>query len=437
MADIEQWVNLTRLNKWKGEGLDEITNMGRRVRLNVQMTEERRATLFVKKEANDENAEYSARERRRRRVFRCATYDRRRVRTDRHGQVQLTFMVTASGGDEYNITVTDSENNEIQADVIKTRRKLYYQIIKMSGVTAVGSADAQNMADEYWNESNGLYIKMVGHHPGATIPSLRNLDDTVRVVDDAVKNQVRGQFNQSKNPYSFVVLVARRNGIAGNESDVVPATFDATNSFSFNTTQALFDSVDPAIEYYASLRWVPDVGSSVTIPKAKLTRSGTHTLTIDTTGYPVGAGSVVYTMIVCTINGRGFSLPNENYTLIASEDAVTGSAVPASEITAVLVHEIGHKIGMVPGPQGTRALDRQSTHYTAHGHAGAHCYHGLTVNAANPLPANLSTTGGITPDCTMFGDTRTATLHFCPECLQSVRKLDLRASTNIGIRRQF
>ena len=437
MADIEQWVNLTKLDKWKGDGLDERANMGRRLRLNIQMAEHRRATLFVKKEPNANNIAYSPAERRRRAVFHAATYNRRRVRTDRNGEVQISVFVTASGGDEYDITVTDRDGNEIQADVIKTRRKLYFQVIKMAGVAALSAADIQGMIDEFWNEPNNLYIKLVEHTPGKTIPSMRNMNDEDRTVDRTVKNQARAEFDQAKNPYSFAALVVRRNGIPGNESQNIAATFDATNSFSFNTRSALFDNVDPAVEYYVSLRWIPDAGGSANIAKAKLTRLGTHTIRIDTTGLVQGAGRLAYNMIVCTINGRGFSDAGNNFTLVASEDAITGAAVPANEIMAVFVHETAHKIGMVPGPQGTRVLDTQSTHYTAHGHHGAHCHHGVPDTPANPLPANLSTTGGINPDCTMFGDTRAATSHFCPECLVSVRKLDLRANTNRGIRTQF
>lgn len=100
-------------------------------------------------------------------------------------------------------------------------------------------------------------------------------------------------------------------------------------------------------------------------------------------------------------------------------------------MAAIMVHEVGHKIGMVPGPQGDHDLDQQASYYDAHGHHGGHCHHGAPlVDYATVVPATA-------PTCTMFGDTRTHTLRFCPDCLPSVRKLDVSPDRKVGIAHQF
>lgn len=433
MADIEQWVNLTQSNKWIGDGLTSRARMGRVARMNIQFDQRHRATVWITKEADGGNAVYSATELPRRTVFRAPPYVRRRVSTDRRGRLHLDINLTAAGGDKYTVRVEDRDGNELKSDVLHVRRKLYCQIIKMAGVAAVSAANVTGMQNEFWNTAENVYIKMIEHSSGRTITARRNFDDTNRTVERSVKRAARRRYVRDKNPYSFAVVVVRRNGIPGPETRAGNVTFTASNTFSFNTVEALFDHVDPAEEYYGSLVWTPTGGAAVNIPKADITRNGARGIRINTTAYPKGAGRLAYQMRVLEINGRGLSLPTENLTVVAAEDAETGAVVPANEVMGVLVHEIGHKIGMVAGPQGSRALDEQATYYDGRGHAGGHCHHGV----ARPLPANLSTTGGIAPDCTMFGDTRAATSNFCADCRTSLRKMDLRSRVNVGIRTQF
>lgn len=431
MADLEQWVNLTVNDEWLGESLTERQRMGEIAPLRIQFAEARRATAYVTKEADANNAVYSDTEKPRRLGFHVRDYSRRRITTNRRGVVDLTIRVSLAGGDKFTIRVEDREGNTLHADNLLTRRKLYFQVIRMTGVTAVSAADVTGMQDEFWNTAENIYIRMIEIPPAAaTIPARQNYNDTDNSVSSVVLQQTRAAYDTAKNPYCFAVLVVRRNGIPEDEVLAVPATFDATNSHTLTTTKVLFDIVDPAEEYYTSLVWTPTGGASVNIPKARLTRVGNNDIRIDTTGYTQGAGTLDYSMRVLGINGRGLSLPTNNFTLVASEDAETGAAVPAAEVMAVLVHEIGHKIGMVPGPQGTRVLDEQSTYYDGRGHSGGHCNHGVGL-----LPTY--DVGGINPDCTMFGDTRASLSTFCADCRSSVRKLDLRSRTNVGIRTQF
>ena len=430
MADIKQWVNLTKDDKWKGEKIASRDEMGIWRKLRIKFKEKKIAVGWVTKKADPNNAVYSANEKNLL-AFNVREYSRRPIMTDNQGVVDIDVQVSLAGGDKFSVKVEDRKGKTVMSKDLFTRRKLYFQVIRMKGVTAISSADINGMRNEFWNTGEKLYINMVSISPKkSTIVSMRNLNDEDRAIKRFVLGQTRKAYDTAKNPYCFAVLAVRRNGIPEDEVLSIPAVFGAGRSCTITTQKVLFDTVDPSDEYYKSLEWMPDSGGRERIPKASLTRVGTNQIRIDTTGFTRGRGMLNYSMRVLGINGRGLSLPDNNFTLVASEDAETGAAVPSAEIMAVLVHEIAHKIGMVPGPQGTRSLDEQSTYYDGRGHSGGHCNHGVGL-----LPTY--DVGGINPDCTMFGDTRAGTANFCEDCRKSLRKLDLRASTNVGIRTQF
>ena len=131
MADIEQWCNLTVNDKWLGEGLTERSRMGERARHRIQFDQQRRATAWVTKKCDANNAEYTATERPRRLGFRVREYTRRRITTNSRGVVDLTVRVSLAGGDSFNIEVEDRAGNRLESDNFLTRGKLYFQVIRM------------------------------------------------------------------------------------------------------------------------------------------------------------------------------------------------------------------------------------------------------------------------------------------------------------------
>lgn len=427
----EQWTNLTVNNKWIGEGITDRKQLGEIAPMLLRFSQAGRHVFFFTKEAKANNAAYSAAERHRRIGFRPGTFNRRRFRTHADGTFLLRPRVTLAGGDEFTFTVEDVNGNKKSIDV-HTRRKLYYQIIRMNGAPALAAASTTQFENQYWNTANRIYVKMVQISPGRTIPSMVNLDDTVTADYNLVRQQSRGQCDKSKKPYSFVTLLVRKNCIRGWETNSVPATFTGP-TFVFQSTNELFDVADPAVEWYSRIRWVPNGGGAAhNIPKASCVRQGNWGVQVNTAGLPRNVpGRIVYRLRVIDIIGMGVSFPTNNLTLVATQDD-QGVAVPTATIIGIINHEVGHKIGMVPGPQGTRALDTQSSYYDGRGHSGPHCYTGtaLAANFMTVAPAPTAT-------CVMFGDTSSNTANFCGTCLGSLRKLDLRSRTNRGIRTQF
>jgi hypothetical protein len=436
VADLEQWVNLTSDDKWIGEGLAERARMGTAVQVRFQFAQHERATVFITKRAFLLNAEYWERERRDTPGFRPNEFTRRRCRTDAEGVYILRTNVTLAGGDLFEFEGEDAAGNTVRADAIVTRRKLYYQVMGMAGVPLPGTA---NFEREYWNPGDNIYIKMVQYSPGRTIPARINVDHTVSADLNAVLTAARAQYDQSKAPFAMVVLAIRKNSLRGWETVTVPnVSFNGV--YTLTSRRVLYDVADPAVDYYGYIRWRANTGGPLrTIAKTRLTRRGNFDIDIDTTGLPQNtAGRLSYRLRVIQFHGMGLSFNSKNLVMVATE-RFNGDAVTPEKLEYTITHEVGHKLGMVPGPQGTHTLDVQiNTYYDGRGHRGGHCYHGTAlVPTFIPPPGAPAVVPTPTPDCVMFGDIRNPTTRFCPDCRFSLRKLDLRASTNVGLRTRF
>ena len=437
MADIEQWVNLTNEDKWKGDGLSSKDQMGRFAKIRIKFTEKSPAIAWVSKKADGDNAKYDGKKIEKNKLeYKVTDYKRRQVLTNENGEVDLTLKVSLAGGDIFEIKIEDKNGKTIQADNLLTRRKLYFQVIKMAGVSALSEGDITDLQDEYWNAAKKTFIKMIEIQNGKTILSMRNLDHSNAAALNSIFKRTWQEYDASKVPYCFAVLVIRRNGKSKWEEDSKLATFDTTNSHYFETESVLFDIVDPSVKFFEHVYWFPkNYPGFVNIPEDRISRSGDFGVEIDTTGYPKGEGRLVHKLRVLASNGMGLSFTNLNFTVVATEDAVTGDPLQTEDILATIIHEIGHKIGMVPGPQGTLLLDKQNTYYDKW-HVGGHCFHGIDKGTVE-LPANFTIKSDIRPDCTMYGTERSHTIHFCEDCSKSLRKLDLRASKNVGLSNQF
>ncbi len=436
MPDLEQWVNVTRHTKWFGDGLTDVERTTESVKVTIQFDKRERATGFLSVKPVSGNCTYTATEiPRRNAIFTLPNFNMRQFQTDDAGKFETNINVGSAGGNDFTISVKDGSGNELRSDVIKTRRKLYFQIIRMADVTAPTAANITSMKNEYWNTAKKIYLKMVEYAAGQTIPARVNYDYNLTGVVNSLKREARGVYDNSKVPNCFVAVMVNRVGGSGSETRAFSATIGASN-YTLTTLKTLMDIVDPAVNYYVRINWTKTGGVTQTITKPKCTRSGNNDIVIDTTGLARGAGRISYTVKVIVNMVSGLSYGGSNFTVVGTRFVVSGSAYSSSYIMAVLVHEIGHKIGMVPGTQSDRVLDIQTaTQYTGHGHSGNHCSHGVT---ASPLPDPLNIGDpGVTPDCTMFGNAGVNTSTYCAECGKSLRKLDLRGSNNIGLRTQF
>jgi type VI secretion system secreted protein VgrG len=122
----------------------------------------------------------------------------------------------------------------------------------------------------------------------------------------------------------------------------------------------------------------------------------------------------------------GLSIPKTNLCAVATR--INGKPKDASGQNQILIHELGHQIGMVPshdpqgnvGPRSAAELDRHANQYEGKGHNGSHCCNGLDAMATDYLKVKE---GAL---CVMFGSVRAPTT-FCVDCASAVRRKDLSA----------
>jgi hypothetical protein len=348
------------------------------------------------------------------------------------GVAKFPVVVTPAGGDVFEFEATSRKGTKVKySKKVETRRKLYYQVVRMRKATELSGAMLGRFEQQFWKEDKKLYIKL--EKMGAKKPTIRNkinFDDFDAAQVTALRDAARKAYSDARAPFSIIAVVVNKNCNPGDEVQSVPILVNG-NRYILGLVDDLFYYADKNVPWFTSMQFTPAGGAPINIPKASVRIRGKRSLQIDTTGFPHGPGQLDYSVRIIQIVGMGLSLPTENLVTIASRDD-DGKKVPAATMAAVLTHEVGHKIGMVPGPMGDSDLDKQTSYYdTANGHHGPHCHHGT------PWVANFEVWLVPPPKCTMFGDTRTNTSRFCPHCQKSIRKLDVSPERKAGIATQF
>jgi hypothetical protein len=122
--------------------------------------------------------------------------------------------------------------------------------------------------------------------------------------------------------------------------------------------------------------------------------------------------------------GYAMTQPDSRVNIIVNATRVRWEDRPAEHIINTIVHELGHKIGMVadgdPVTNVSCDLDRVATWYNRRGHNGPHCSQGI----AAPIPADMLGQPGT---CVMFGEGvgPGQSNDFCADCSPAVKKVDV------------
>ena len=290
---------------------------------------------------------------------------------------------------------------------VEAVRKLYFQVIKMETMTVDVDVLKNFLIDEFWNEDRKHFIELketpssgdMPHHPNFT-----------RATQDRIGGLVRAQYSDIKDPYCFVLVLvdqlATPNEIAPTTKAGV--TIDhASPTEAVSTADPVYQNLEPMTEpegtWYYGGSFIPDDGSPPrTIQPAMISITGRRQVTVDTSSLPDGATGTLTLDVKTVLTFRtGISLGDNNAICVATRS--WWAQRDNDKMKATLVHEAGHKIGMVPGG-AVGGLDRQRSYYSRN---GGHCNHGHNT-------------------CVMYGIiTDERDNRFCALCSRSVRKLDL------------
>lgn len=404
-----QWVNLPPADDgsikqatFSGGDVSGVDVMGRDVFIEAQFDDKEAASLAILEVKPDgDNATYDAAE------ASVAADVKPKASVTEKGVARFGIKVATAGGDKYNLVIKDKAGAEKKTDEVETRRQLYYQVIKMKGMTATEATLTSHLESEFWNTGKKHYIKMVKVASRGEMDAVSNFDEHQQSKIPAL---AKAQYNGEKDPYCFALVLVDQ--LAASDKEVVSkaSVRKAEGKVELNARNWLWLDLDgaaaPEAKWVLEATFAEDSGSTIDLA-AHVTAVGsapTKKLAVDLSSLADGAkGTVTVKVKVVDRFRTGLSL-GSNFICVATR--ATWAQRDSEQMKSTLVHEAGHKVDMVPAGGGPGGLKRQSTYYELR---GGHCNHA-------------------TDKCVMYGVIHGGRSNeFCDVCKVSVRRLNLDA----------
>ncbi len=391
------------------------------------------------------------------------------------------IYLNAAADNEYEIVATHKGKEVTGKFKVKSRKKLFYQVMKMKGCPTTSMAA---MEAEFWKPGRKHYIEMKKKGAESTVKFIPCLDDTN--AGAFIKASAKGYTLKTHKPYAFGMTFVNYSATPESLTITRKANFTLPSRISKWSLSDLSWEVDLGRHLWFELdpkndknkRWFrqiilwfepddnPAAKDFVIIKKSMVKPSGSKhgtfggrkKLTID---FPQGSVNrnfftkkkgkwKVQMKLVCV---RGFSagFAYTQINLLAICTKAWWKTTDLSGAAQTVVHEVGHKVGMVahgdkPATGNTPALVTASgarkavlpnSHANLYGdirgtndqdHLGPHCSKGAAWDSSKPRGQRWSGN----PACTMFGSTgiggNSSPVGFCSDCSKIVRKLDLSES---------
>ncbi|GAB4229322.1 MAG: hypothetical protein OHK0028_03360 [Deltaproteobacteria bacterium] len=493
MSNRLHWVNLEKKDVFAKDGIPSKSHMTQWVGVTVRFREifgedfKMRLVPWPPGSGN-KNAVYSENERKRNTNFRFWKIPlQRKEGKDKKVFLQESAHLRPSGGDQYKIEAKYGEKVVVSPTILETRRRLYYEVISMKGGDCLDSFS--DFETTFEGKADKFFIEMKekgGARNGMVFLKTLRDGNTENFLAAARKAYSIKDYE----PYAVAVVFA--NYIAEKKSLLLEDRIDLSapsklvmpitmNPFSFtrdviqwsdfefvvNVKNAageaeylwhgLDDQDDRNREWVKRAYFFPENGDAFKIDTATITTEGGKKGSLG--GYSkvrvripkekvkkmmgVIKGTLFLDLNVVDGFSGGLSYTEMNLIVICTKS--WWEKERQHDMLQVIVHEMGHKIGMVANGAGTKpdkpAPDKPGGFYSDReegknyeGHRGPHCNVGCAYTQASD-----SWTG--VPGCVMFGATSCGAspspATFCADCAKVVRKLDLDGSRLPGLKNRF
>jgi hypothetical protein len=246
-----------------------------------------------------------------------------------------------------------------------------------------------------------------------------------------------------KNPYGVAIvyvkhIAAKETGqqifdnAQGGSKSLVNVLIENDNGNRF----FLWHNLDSEDSWFVNCWYEDGVNPRIYIPIEKCTPiqsdrrdigvGGCDNVNIDVSELPNTIGRITLTFNWVRGMILGFAHPNQLAVAVATH-AMWVPNQPDRQ-NEIIIHEVGHKIEMVPNPNSKRhrrkLLDIGTYHYDdSKGHQGDHCHYDI-----RPGQIRYDSSQDVADaKCVMFGakSPRNIRKVFCPNCRMSVKKMDL------------
>lgn len=454
----EQWVNLPKDSKYEESGITKDRLGPVTVELEFKKSKPMKPwKLKVTPLAG--NIEYSRREMGRNPHFKLKSIMSFGVSDATKVLLEECLHLPAAGGNKYKIEVKDGDGKTVgTATELEARRKLYYQVICMKGVTAPSLTD---MEDGFWNPAKKYYLKLACPKPQGEMTYYKNIKSAnwegTRGRQDMFKQAKKNYKLKDLHPFCFVVVCSKMIGSSKDVTFKYPFTLwgklfargDEELEVTIPGDQALWFDIDDIDDkkdggqgdwLVSEITFNDGKAAPIQLSRADVTlgpKTGRWHQKIKVKlkadlRYKIKKREGMLEIAVKVVGGfsGGYSDPMANFITIGS--AGWEAAYSEAKKVQILIHEVGHKVGMVAdgrdrAPAAAPNLYghiRTGPNSNNKGHSGPHCEKGITYTAATKTWAG-------TPGCVMFGATsgggKATPKTFCSDCDNVVRKLDLDA----------
>lgn len=437
VASATQYVNLPAEDQWvDGTEVKNKDRLGMTPRLKVKFDKPGAHSFKVKLLPPTGTEAYTETEKTRNAAFKY-TEDEQSYTTDADGTkiVAGGFQLVAGGGYEFKAQARDNKGKKVETGKLTTKRLFYYVEAKMTGLVSVLASTAAIDA-EYakhhmiLKKETALSIARQNNIGNATdTGTLSSNVDSAIAADNGVK---------AKKPYLLAVaytdhLAVKNANVTLTKQPVevgpgkrkVVIGVAARGLLAPNTmdTRYLWHDIVPGEGWFVAATFHRDGGGPTAIPADKVTPKGSgnfwNEVEIDVTGLAVGRGRIELQVNVVDRMRAGLALGGANQVCVCTRAWWRNE--PGASQECVIIHEVGHKVGMVAAGSGNQP-DAVATHYSGKGHAGDHCYQGCPAGETSyNTDTNLTAS-----QCVMFGTSNEKNA-FCADCEKAVKKLDINA----------
>ncbi len=471
MAD-EQWVNLPEDAKYVEDGIASIDRLGP-LALKVTFKKASLAGFRVRVFPQGDHATYTPAETGRNQNFRVRIFGFTTNASATSVTLTKDIYLSAAGGNIYKAQAKYKKKVVESGKVVEVRRKLFYQVMQMRGITA-GSTAAMESA--YWDTGKKFYIKMKQIGGVEPIDHMRTIVMNRSAAHDKFIKAAKAGFKiADRKPYCFAVAFVeyiatpKQQTIRDEVNLTLPSKLGewtwSGSTMTIQLNQFLWYGLDPDDDKNKAwlvggrLVFKPDGGGaneSITFDPKDVEIAGANYRTyggkakvkvrigegaIDRNTFSSRKGKWIVELDVLTVGGwtNGFAYNGIN--LLAISDKVIWEDQTAAVQKYTINHEVGHKVGNavtgvgpVPDNPAPANLYGENRGVNDQDHQGPHCQKGAAWDGTKPAGQRWSGA----PQCVMFGADGIydagGTLHsappeFCSDCEKAVRKLDLQDAT--------
>lgn len=418
----KQWVNMPaadsgsmKRSDFVGDGIDSVDVMGREVTIQADF-DKKEATTIATLELTPDGGNA---------VYDKTTKELALVATESvtatiaaDGKATFKLKLSAAGGDKFKVKVKDKSGTEKTLDDIETHRRLFFQVIGMTGV--IGLGDYGFWQTEFTKDHREIHLVKIASK-GDTARSYNF--DYIGSEFSRLFTLAKDKYDTAKDPYCFALVWAdclaqgpraktlEKAGVSkrGGAVTIPVGKGQLWKNVDKSATAAKWN-LGVKFDYTKDGK-----NETFTVPDADVTSTYTE-LTVATRGFPDDVtGKITADVNVAEGFHGGWSFPTQNIIVIATRGWYDVRYTEDSK-KAIVMHEAGHKIGLVPNGNGS--LAEQSTLDKVHDPAATkfHCND---------------------RGCTMWWTTEYTKSMYCAVCAKSVRKVDLHAPTLPGFARFF